>query len=119
MNQPFYPVSNEERTYGMLCHILAFSGFIVPFGTIIGPLIMWLIKKDQSAFINDQGKEAVNFQISCAIYAIVGAVLCLIVIGVFLLIALGIFWIIFVIIGSVKANEGKLYRYPMTLRFIK
>ena len=119
MYQQSYPVSSEERTFGMLCHLLAFSGLIIPFGTIIGPLVMWLIKKDKSPYVNDQGKEAVNFQISCAIYAIISGVLTLLFIGVLLLIALGIFWLIFVIIASIKANEGKPYRYPMTIRFIK
>ncbi|MEK3885612.1 DUF4870 domain-containing protein [Paenibacillus sp. PL2-23] len=119
MNQPMYSMSSEERTFGMLCHLLAFSGFIVPFGTIVGPLVMWLMKKDRSQFVNDQGRESLNFQISCVIYAIVAGVLTLVFIGVLLLIALGIFWIVFVIIGSIRANEGKLYRYPMTIRFIK
>lgn len=103
----------------MLCHLLAFSGFIIPFGTILGPLVIWLIKKDQSSFVNDQGKESLNFQISIIIYSIVAAILCLIFIGFVLLIAIGIVWLIFVIIASVKANEGKMYRYPLTIRFIK
>lgn len=119
MNQPFYPVSGEERTFGMLCHLLAFSGFIIPFGTILGPLVIWLIKKDQSPFVNDQGKESLNFQISIVIYGIVAAILCLIFIGFLLLIAIGIVWLVFVIMASVKANEGKMYRYPLTIRFIK
>lgn len=119
MNQPFYPVSNEERTMGMLCHLLALSGFIIPFGMIIGPLVIWLIKKDQSPFVNDQGKEALNFNISIVIYSIVATILCLIFIGFLLLFAILIVWLIFVIMASVKANEGKIYRYPLTIRFIK
>lgn len=103
----------------MLCHLLAFSGFIIPFGSILGPLVMWLIKKDQSPFVNDQGKESLNFQISIVIYSLVAAILCLIFIGFLLLIAIGIVWLIFVIMASVKANEGKMYRYPLTIRFIK
>ena len=104
---------------GMLCHLLAFSGFIIPFGMIIGPLVIWLIKKDRSQFVNEQGKEALNFQISIIIYSIVATILSLIVIGIFLLIAILVVWIIFVILASVKAHEGKSYRYPLTIRFIK
>ncbi|MCU6712982.1 DUF4870 domain-containing protein [Paenibacillus sp. J5C_2022] len=109
----------EERTYGMLCHLLAFAGFIIPLGNIIGPLVIWLMKKDQSMFVDDQGKESLNFQISILIYAIVSGLLTLLVIGILLLIALGIFYIVMIIIASVKANEGVRYRYPLTIRFLK
>lgn len=109
----------QERTWGMLAHLTALSGFVIPFGFIIGPLIVWLIKKEDSAFVDDQGKEALNFQISIIIYCAVSAILILVVIGVFLLIALGILDVIFVIIASVKANSGEKYRYPLTLRLIR
>lgn len=61
-------VSRSEKNYAMLCHLVAFSGFIIPFGSIIGPLVMWLIKKEESEFINYHGKESLNFQISIAIW---------------------------------------------------
>jgi len=109
----------QERTWGMLAHLTALSGFVIPFGFIIGPLIIWLIKKDESAFVDDQGKEALNFQISIVIYAVAASILILVVIGVFLLIAIGILDVIFVIIASVKANSGEKYRYPLTLRLIR
>lgn len=109
----------QERTWGMLAHLTALSGFVIPFGFIVGPLIIWLIKKDESAFVDDQGKEALNFQISIIIYAVVSSLLILVVIGIFLLIAIGILDIVFVIIASVKANSGERYRYPLTLRLIR
>jgi len=109
----------QERTWGMLVHLTALSGFVIPFGFIIGPLIVWLIKKEDSDFVEDQGKEALNFQISIVIYAVVASILILVVIGVFLLIAIGILDVIFVIIASVKANSGEKYRYPLTLRLIR
>lgn len=112
-------VDKEARTYGMLCHLAALIGYVIPLGTIIGPLVVWLLKKESSEFVNDQGKEALNFQISCMIYIIVSAILCLILIGVVLLIAIGIFHLIMVIVASVKANDGVRYRYPLTIRFIK
>lgn len=114
-----YVPSKEERTYGMLCHLLALSTFIVPFGSILGPLVIWLIKKDQSPYVDAQGKESLNFQISIAIYAIVSSILILILVGGILLIAIGIFWLVYVIIASTKANDGIVYRYPLTIRFFK
>lgn len=112
-------VSSSEKNYAMLCHLVAFSGFIIPFGSIIGPLVMWLIKKEESEFINYHGKESLNFQISIAIYAIISGILALVLIGILFLIALGIIWIVFVIIASVKTSEGEEYRYPLTIRFVK
>lgn len=108
----------EERTMAMLCHLLAFAGFIVPLGNIIGPLVVWLIKKEESGFIDFHGKESLNFQISMTIYFIVSAILILIFIGIILLIALAIFEIIVVIVASVRANEGREYKYPLKIRFI-
>ena len=122
-----YAVSKDERTWGMLSHLSALVGyFVVPFGSIIAPLIIWLVKKDQSQFVGDQAKEALNFQISLMIYAIVGTVigliLMLVIVGFFLLIALWaalyIGGIVLTIIAAIKANEGQAYRYPLTLRLV-
>jgi uncharacterized Tic20 family protein len=109
----------DARTWAMLCHIGAFAGYIIPFGHIIAPLVIWLIKKDESPFVDDQGKESLNFQISVSLYAIIAALLTLVVIGAVLLIALVIFDVVMVIIAAVRANSGERYRYPLCLRFIK
>ena len=109
----------QERTWAMLCHLGAFAGFVVPIGHIIAPLVIWLIKKEDSALVEDQGKESLNFQISMTIYGFVAAVLTLIIIGVFLAIGLAIFDIVMVILAALKANRGERYRYPITIRFIK
>jgi hypothetical protein len=109
----------QERSWGMFCHLAALAGYIIPFGNIIGPLIIWLIKKDESEFVADQGKESLNFQISICIYAIIAGLLILILVGVFLLIAIGIFSLVMIIIATVKASNGEKYRYPLTLRLIK
>jgi len=111
--------NQEERTMGMLCHLLALAGYVIPFGNIIGPLIIWLVKKDQFPFVNDQGKESLNFQISITIYAIVSGILTMVVIGLPLLIAVGIFGLVEIILASMKANQGIPFRYPLTIRFIK
>jgi len=111
--------SKDATTWGMLCHLIALAGFIIPFGNVIGPLIIWLIKKDEFPFVEDQGKESLNFQISMTIYIIVSIILMVIVIGVLLLIALAIFEVIMIIIATVKANSGEKYRYPLSIKFIK
>ncbi len=108
----------QERTWGMLCHLSALAMFIFPLGNIFGPLIVWLVKKDESSFVDDQGKESLNFQISFTIYCIFAAILTIIFIGIILLIALGIAFLILVIIAAVKANEGEEFRYPFTIRLV-
>jgi len=103
----------------MLCHLSAFAGYFIPFGHILGPLLVWLLKREESAFIDAHGKEALNFQISVTIYAVISAILILVVIGFLLLPILLVFEIIVVIIAAVRANNGLEYRYPVTIRFIK
>lgn len=117
---PMQPTPDkDERTWGMLCHLSAFAGFIIPFGGIIAPLVIWLIKKDEMAFVNDQGKEAVNFQITLMIAAILCGLLMIIGIGFLLLFALVVYALVMIIIAAMKANEGVHYRYPYALRLIK
>lgn len=105
--------------WGTLCHVAAFAGFVVPLGSILGPLAVWLIKRDVYPFVNDQGKEALNFNISVLIYAVVGVILIFaFLIGIPLLIALGIFWLVVTIMGAIAANRGEPYRYPLSIRFV-
>jgi len=110
--------SAEERQWATFAHLSALAGLVMPFGSIIGPLVIWLIKKDTMPFVNDQGKEALNFNITVAIAAIVCGLLCIVLIGFLLLPVLVILWLVFVIVGTIKANEGTLYRYPFALRLI-
>lgn len=110
----------EERSGGMLCHLASFAGFLgIPFGSILGPMLVWMTKKDKSPFVDDQGKEALNFQISIHIYLIISLVLIFVLIGLVLLPAVALFDVILTIIAAVKANNGERYRYPLTIRFIK
>ncbi len=111
--------TKDQNTWAMLCHLSALAGFVIPLGNILGPLVIWLIKKDEFPLVADQGKEALNFQISMTIYYIVAAILIIVLIGILLLIGLALFSLIFTIIAMVKANEGTAYRYPMCIRFIK
>lgn len=110
--------SAEERQWAMFAHLSALIGLVIPLGSIIGPLVIWLIKKDTMPFVNDQGKEALNFNITVAIAAIVCWILVFILIGFLLLPAVAIVWLVFVIIATIKSNEGATYRYPLTLRLV-
>ena len=122
MNEP-NPVASvptqDERTWGMLAHLTAFSGFLIPLGSVIAPLIVWLIKRDQSEFVADQGKEALNFNLSVLLAGVVCGILVWIFIGILLGVALFFYWLAMTIVAAIKANEGMRYRYPFTLRLIK
>lgn len=109
----------DERMWAMFCHLSAFAGNIVPFGSILGPLIIWSIKKEQYQSINAHGKEALNFNISITIYTIISIILILIVVGIFMWAALWIFQTVMIIMASIKANNGEFFRYPLTIQFIK
>ena len=110
----------QSRTWGMACHLAALSGYVgIPFGHIVGPLVIWLIKKDEYPYVDEQGKKALNFQISWTIWAIFCAILILIFIGFILLFALVIAGFVLTIIAAIKANNGEPFEYPLTIKFIK
>ena len=105
-------VASDDRTMGMLCHLLAI------FTWFIGPLVVWLMKKDSSAFVDDQGKEAVNFQITVTILYIAGSVLACFTFGISLMLV-GVLNLVFCIMATVAASNGERYRYPFALRLIR
>ena len=111
--QKFEDVSSDSRMMGMLCHLLGL------FTCFVGPLIIWLIKKDEDPFVDNQGKEALNFQITVGIAFIVSGLLAFVCVGLFLGIAVGIADLVFCIVAAAKANSGQAYRYPVSIRFIK
>lgn len=109
----------DARNWGMICHLAGLAGFVVPFGNVLGPLIVWAIKKDDHAFVDDQGKEALNFQLTVALAVIIAAFLILALVGLVLIPLVVIYTLIMVIIAAIKANDGIYYRYPLTFRFFK
>ena len=122
---------NSTRTWDALCHLAALTVFIgIPFGNLIGPLVVWLIKRNEMPSVDEHGKESLNFQISLAVYLLAGTGITLslifVIIGIFLVplliaaVVMGtLLDVIFIIIAAVKASNGELYRYPLTIRFIK
>jgi uncharacterized protein len=103
----------------MLLHFSVFAGYIVPIAGLIAPVVIWQIKKNEYPELDEHGKAVVNFIISLVIYSLISAVLVIVLIGVPLLLALAAIGIIFPIIGGIKANNGELWRYPLTLNIIK
>ena len=113
-------LSKDVRNWAMLCHLSALVGLLGNgIGFFLGPLIVWLIKKEEHPFIDDQGKEAVNFQITMFIAFMIALVLSFVLIGIPLLLALGVLEIVFPIIAAIQASNGTNYRYPLAIRFIK
>jgi len=127
MDQPPLPppppapgTSSDIRTWCVLCHAAALLGLFFHFlGHILGPLIVWLVKRGDSPEVDAHGKESLNFQISMLIYDAIAAILCVVLIGIPILIALWVLNTVLVIIASIQASEGKFYRYPITIRLIK
>ena len=115
----------EERTWALLGHLSALSAFISGFGCVIGPLIVWLVKRDTLPFAGDQAKEALNFNITVLIAGAALVLLTVITIGIgaLLTVPLGVvlffYWLIFTIIAAINASNGVRYRYPMTLRLVQ
>ena len=109
----FKEPTSEERTMGMLIYLLSF------FTTIIGPLIIWLLKKDESEFINYHGKEYFNFFISYTIYGLISSFLTVILIGLVMIPIFGLMYLIFTLIALFKAHKGEYYRIPLIFRIIK
>lgn len=108
----FQPVSDNERMLGVLSHALTLiAGFLVP-------LIIYLLKRDESAFVRDHAKESLNFQLTLLIAYVIGFLLIFMVIGIILLPLIGLIQLVLVVIATINAADNKLYRYPFCIRFI-
>ena len=119
MEKIYSSMTTDEKNWGMYCHLAAFAGLIIPLGNVLGPLIIWLIKKDEYDFVDQEGKESVNFQITVSIASLIAGILSVVLIGVPLLIAIAILSVIFTIKACMQSNEGRHYQYPFNLRIIK
>lgn len=102
--------SSEEKVLGLFAHLITFLS------SFIGPLIIYLLKREESSFVAKHAKESLNFQITVTL---VSLFLIFSVVGLLVVWLVGIFALIFVIVATVRASEGKLYRYPLTIRFIR
>lgn len=116
---PAGTLDKNEQNMGMLCHLLALAGFIIPFGHIVGPLVLWMVNREKMPFVDSQGKESLNFQISITIYGIVACISLFLLIGFILVPAVLIFNLVFVILASIETANGKPFRYPLCIRLLK
>jgi len=111
-------IPKEERGLAMMCHLLSLTGFVIPFGNVIGPLVIWLVKKDVSPAVDVAGRESLNFQLTLLIFYVIAFALLFLAIGACLLPVIAVLHVVFVIIATIKVNDGVHYRYPMTIRMI-
>ena len=112
--------SESERTWGMVAHLAALAGLVFPLvGNVVGPLLVWVAKKDESVWVGEQAREALNFNITVALAGIACALLALIFIGLLLGTALFIAWLVMTLVAGIRASEGVQYHYPNSLRLIK
>jgi uncharacterized Tic20 family protein len=112
-------LSETERNWSMLCHLSSFAGFFFPFGGVLGPLICWLSRKDDSQWVNINGRNSINFQLSVLLYMVLAIPLCFIIVGFPIIFVLVTLKVICVIIASIKASKGELFRYPFVIPFIQ
>ncbi len=109
----------DEKTFLILMHISQFAGIVLPFGGFVLPLVMWLTNREKNSFIDEHGKNIINWLISATIYAIAGAILTLLLVGIVILIAVGILCVVYPIIGATKASKNEIWNYPLAIKFIK
>lgn len=123
---PLPPVTStpspEEKQWKVILHLSALAGVIVPCGNIIGPLVVWLIKKQEMPVLEPEGRKVLNFQISATIYLIASVIIatvasCLIV-PILLPIIIGIGWIVYTIIGGIKASNNEAFEFPLTIKML-
>jgi uncharacterized Tic20 family protein len=109
----------EEKQWALICHLSGLGGYLIPFGNIIIPIIIWSMKKQEMPMVDEHGKEVINFQISITIWILLSGLLIILLVGIPMLIVLVLLQVILVIVGALKADNGELYKYPLTVRFIK
>ncbi len=118
--------TNEERTYGMVIHLSALAAYVVPaLGAVLGPLVAWLVWKDKSAYADDQGKEAINFQLSLFTISAALIVSSIVTLGLGFIVtgpilgALAVAQVVFIVLATIAASKGEKYRYPWSIKFVK
>lgn len=111
--------SAEERNWAVACHLSALAGLVLPFGSVLGPLVVWLLGRDRSAYVDAQGKEALNFQLTMLAAYLIALVLVFVVIGIPLLAILIVIDVVLVIVAAVQAGAGVAWRYPLAFPLVR
>ena len=110
--------ADQERQWAMFTHLAGLGGFLIPLGSIAGPLVLWLLRKDRSEMIDQHGREVLNFQISILIYFTCAVVMAFFVIGFFLLPAVLVLQVVASILGAIRVNDDEEFHYPLTIKFL-
>ncbi len=116
---PTHLQTTEQKQTGMFLHLSQLLNFIVPFGGVIAPIIIWQMNKDKTPALDAHGKMVVNWMLSGLIYSVISFVLAFVLIGFLGFIALFVMGIVFPIVGAIKANNGEFWEYPLTIKFLK
>jgi uncharacterized protein len=118
---PTVPVIDKEaRQWAMIAHASSLVMFLgIPFGNIVAPLLVWMFKKQVGPFVDENAKESLNFQISMTIYGIVAGILIFVLVGFALIALLFVADLVLVLVATLRADKGEIYRYPLTIRFLK
>jgi uncharacterized Tic20 family protein len=111
-------VNDDDRTWGSLAHLSALCGLVIPFGSVLAPLILWRTRGQRAPFVGEQALEALNFNISVSLAFVVCLALTWLFIGILMISVLVIYWIVMTVMATIKAAEGEPYRYPINLRLI-
>jgi hypothetical protein len=112
------PSEREARQWAMFLHLSLLAGWAVPVAGLLAPILIWQLKKEEFPVLEEHGKVVLNWVFSLFLYSLISAILVFVFVGIFLLIAIGVLSIVFPIIGGLKANEGVLWRYPLSLPFV-
>jgi len=116
---PMHLQTQDEKQMGLFLHLSQLLNVLIPFGGVIAPIVLWQMKKDEMPALDAHGKMIVNWMISGLIYGVVSFILTFFIIGLLGFLALAIMGIVYPIIGGIKANNGELWEYPLTIKFLK
>ncbi len=117
--------NNDARTYGSMCHVIALSGLLIPFGDLLGPLLVWLLRRGAMPFVDHHGKESLNFQLTISLAwllclpALLSGIDGLVLAGAITLVLVTVLDVMFVIIASLQSAKGEWYRYPVRLPLLR
>lgn len=110
--------SSDERNWAALAHVSGFAGLFVPFGNVLGPLLVWLLKREESGFVDDSGREALNFQLTWTVLLLLAIGSVFVGVGLLLVPVLALAWVILIVLATVRASEGEVYDYPLTVDLV-
>lgn len=116
---PSSEISDDEQTWAILTHASGLLGLVVPFGNIFGPLLCWLIWREESAFVDESGRAALNFQLTWTLWLFLAILSLVVGIGLVLIPAVALAWLVLVVVATARASDREVYEYPLTIDFVE